>query len=453
MKIKEMWKRFINGDIEKQETEFLPAILEVTETPPSPTGRLVMWTILLFIVVGIIWALVGHINEVAVASGKVIPTGQVKTVQVKNKGIIKEIFVREGQHVSEGDKLVVLDPTSTEANYDSLSQRAAYFKLDIERLEAELEGKSFVPQEDKNLEPADIMAEKNLYQTRVSQHRAELDAARSAVLQREAAYTAEASNLEKYRGMLEIAIEKEKRLQELSQQNAISEFQLLEQTSQRINLEESYAAQQSTLAKAQAELSEANDRLANVESSYQKDVMASLVESRKQYLSYSEEIKKADEDQRLSTITAPCSGRVYNLSVHTVGGIVTEAQPLLVIVPDGVELELEVWADNKDIGFIKEGQEAEVKVATFNFQKFGVVKAVVDEIAADAYSDKTDPERDNKYRLLLKMDNDSLDINGTDTALSPGMKVDAEIKIREKRIIDFFLDPFRKYTSEALRER
>lgn len=322
-----------------------------------------MWTILLFIVVGIIWALVGHINEVAVASGKVIPTGQVKTVQVKNKGIIKEIFVREGQHVSEGDKLVVLDPTSTEANYDSLSQRAAYFKLDIERLEAELEGKSFVPQEDKNLEPADIMAEKNLYQTRVSQHRAELDAARSAVIQREAAYTAEASNLEKYRGMLEIAIEKEKRLQELSQQNAISEFQLLEQTSQRINLEESYAAQQSTLAKAQAELSEANDRLANVESSYQKDVMASLVESRKQYLSYSEEIKKADEDQRLSTITAPCSGRVYNLSVHTVGGIVTEAQPLLVIVPDGVELELEVWADNKDIGFIKEGQEAEVKVA------------------------------------------------------------------------------------------
>ena len=184
MKIKEMWKSFINGDIEKQETEFLPAILEVTETPPSPTGRLVMWTILLFIVVGIIWALVGHINEVAVASGKVIPTGQVKTVQVKNKGIIKEIFVREGQHVSEGDKLVVLDPTSTEANYDSLSQRAAYFKLDIERLEAELEGKSFVPQEDKNLEPADIMAEKNLYQTRVSQHRAELDAARSAVLQR-----------------------------------------------------------------------------------------------------------------------------------------------------------------------------------------------------------------------------------------------------------------------------
>lgn len=453
MKIKEIWKSFTNGDTEKQETEFLPAILEVTETPPSPTGRLVMWTILVFIVVGIIWSVIGHINEVAVASGKVIPTGQVKTIQVKNKGIIKEIFVHEGQHVFEGDKLVVLDPTSTEADYDSLSQRAAYFKLDIERLEAELEGKPFVPQEDKNLELADITAEKNLYQSRVSQHRAELDAARSAVLQREAACKSEESNLEKYRGMLEIAVEKEQRLQELSAQNAISEFQLLEQTSQRINLEESYAAQQSTLAKAQAELAEANDRLANVESAYQKDVMASLVESRKQYLSYSEELKKADEDQRLSTITAPCSGRVYNLSVHTVGGIVTEAQPLLAIVPDGVELELEVWADNKDIGFIKEGQEAEVKVETFNFQKFGVINAVVDEIAADAYSDKTDLERDNKYRLLLKLKKESLDVNGTDTGLYPGMQVDAEIKIREKRIIDFFLDPFRKYTSEALRER
>ena len=87
------WKWLIHGEEREKETEFLPAILEVTETPPSPTGRLVMWSILVLLVVALAWGFLGHINEVAVAAGKVIPSGQIKTVQVKNKGIVKEINV------------------------------------------------------------------------------------------------------------------------------------------------------------------------------------------------------------------------------------------------------------------------------------------------------------------------------------------------------------------------
>ena len=165
------------------------------------------------------------------------------------------------------------------------------------------------------------------------------------------------------------------------------------------------------------------------------------------------EIKKADENQRLATVVAPCSGRVYNLAVHTEGGVVTDAQPLLIIVPDGVELEFEVWADNKDIGFIQYGQQAEVKIDTYNFQKFGFMKAEVDEISADAYDDSKDPEHYKKYRLLLKPTDSSINIFGKEATLTPGMSVNAEIIIKEKRIIEFFLDPFRRYTGEALRER
>ena len=452
-RIKKLWNDLINGREEAQETEFMPAILEVTETPPSPVGRLVMWSILALLAVGLIWAFVGTINEVAVATGKVIPTGQVKTIQVKNKGIIKEINVKEGQHVEEGEVLVVLDTTTTDADNASLKKRAAYYKLDIERLEAELKGAPFQPAPDAELETSDLLAEKNLYQSRTTQYRSEVASARNAVSQKQAALAAEEMNYEKYAGMLAIAVDKENRLQQLVKENAIAEFQLLEQTSQRINLEETTNAQRDMVAKARAELAEAQSRLATVDSGYRKDIMTSLVESRKQYLAYQEEIKKADENQRLATVTAPCSGRVYNLAVHTEGGIVTDAQPLMMIVPDGTGLEFEVWADNKDIGFIKEGQEAEVKVSTFNFQKFGMVKAVVDEIGADAYSDKTDVERNKKYRLTLNILQDDINIFGQKADLTPGMEVTAEIKIKEKRIIDFFLDPFRRYTSEALRER
>ena len=452
MKIKEIWDNFINGTEKEQETEFLPAILEVTETPPSPTGRLVMWSILTLLVVGILWSVLGHINEVAVAPGKVIPTGQVKTIQVKNKSIVKEIHVKEGQHVEKGDTLVVMDPTSTDADYDSLNKRAAYYALDIQRLEAELNGTSFSPKSDPNLELKDITAEQSLYQSRVSQHRAEMEAAVNAVNQKEAALNAERVNLNKYDEMLAIAREKENRLIELTKENAISEFQLFEQTSQRINYEKTAAAQLDLINRAEAELSEAQAKLSNLDAAYKKDVMASLVESRKQYYALTEESKKADENQRLSTVVAPCSGTVYNLAVHTEGGVVTDAQPLMVIVPDGVELEFEVWAENKDIGFIKEGQEAEVKVATFNFQKFGMLTAYVDEISADSNSDKSDPEKNKRFRLLLKLDENTLKEN-PDIHINPGMEVTAEIKIKEKRIIEFFLDPFRRYTHESLRER
>ena len=452
MKIKEIWDNFINGTEKEQETEFLPAILEVTETPPSPTGRLVMWSILTLLVVGILWSVLGHINEVAVAPGKVIPTGQVKTIQVKNKSIVKEIHVKEGQHVEKGDTLVVMDPTSTDADYDSLNKRAAYYALDIQRLEAELNGTSFSPKSDPNLELKDITAEQSLYQSRVSQHRAEMEAAANAVNQKQAALNAERVNLNKYDEMLEIAREKEHRLIELTKENAISEFQLFEQTSQRINYEKTAAAQLDLINRAEAELSEAQAKLSNLDAAYKKDVMASLVESRKQYYALTEESKKADENQRLSTVVAPCSGTVYNLAVHTEGGVVTDAQPLMVIVPDGVELEFEVWAENKDIGFIKEGQEAEVKVATFNFQKFGMLTAYVDEISADSNSDKSDPEKNKRFRLLLKLDENTLKEN-PDIHINPGMEVTAEIKIKEKRIIEFFLDPFRRYTHESLRER
>lgn len=453
MKIKELWNKLINGRTDERETEFLPAILEVTETPPSPVGRLVMWSILALLAAGIIWAFVGHINEVAVAHGKVIPAGQVKTIQVKNKGVIKEIRVKDGDTVKEGDVLVVLDPTSAGADYDNLKKRAAYYKLDIARLNAELEDKSFAPEADPDLESHDLEAERALYQSRTGQHRAEREAAQMTIEQKVAALRSEQTTYDKFAGGLAIAQEKESRLTELVQENAIAEFQLLDQQSQRLQYEKSTQSQADIVTKAQAEVAEAQQKLANVDAAYKKDVMTALVDARKQYYSIEEEIKKADENNRLATVVAPCDGRVYNLAVHTEGGVVSDGQGLMMIVPDDVPLEFEVYADNKDIGFIKEGQEAEVKVDTFNFQKFGVVKAAVDEISADAVDDQKDVERNKKYRLTMKITDDNINIFGQKADLTPGMSVNAEIKIREKRIIDFFMDPFRRYTSEALRER
>ena len=443
----------LHGENREKETEFLPAILEVTETPPSPIGRLAMWTILLLVVAALVWSFLGHINEVAIAAGKVIPSGQVKTVQVKNKGIVKEINVEEGQLVQEGDVLVVLDPTTTSADYDSLKKRAAYYKLDLQRLTAELTQQPFIPEEDPDLEPHDLAAEMALYQSRTSDYQTQRQSRVDVIEQKIARLQATQATYEKYAQVLAIEQEKESRLIDLSEQNAISEFQLLEQQSKTIEYAKNAQAELDAINSIQAEIAEAQQNLANVDASYHKDIMTALVEAKKEYYSVTEAIKKADEDSRMATVYAPISGRVYGLSIHTLGGIVTDAQPLMQIVPEDAKLEFEVYADNKDIGFIKVGQEAEVKFDTFNFQKFGMYKAEVQEISADAVNEPGDPQRDKKFKLILDPTSNDINVYGQPAKIEIGMSISAEIKIREKRIIDFFLDPFRRYTSEALRER
>ncbi|MBR1728014.1 MAG: HlyD family type I secretion periplasmic adaptor subunit [Selenomonadaceae bacterium] len=447
------WNWLVHGEEREKETEFLPAILEVTETPPSPTGRFVMWTVLVLLVVALAWAFLGHINEVAVAEGKVIPFGQAKTIQVKNKGIIKEINVEEGQLVQEGDVLVVLDPTTTSADYDNLKKRAAYYKLDIQRLTAELTGQPFSPEKDPDLEAHDLAAELALYQSRTSDYQTQRQSRQDVISQKKARLQSTQATYEKYAEGLKIAQDKESRLQQLIAESAISEFQLLEQQKETIEYAKNAQSAMDEMVSIQAEIAEAEQNLANVDASYRKDIMTSLVEAKKEYYSLTESIKKAEEDSRMATILAPTSGRVYNLSVHTVGGIVTDAQPLMQIVPDDVNRKFEVYADNKDIGFIKVGQEAEVKVRTFNFQKFGMVQAEVEEISADAVENPQDVEKHGKFKLLLNPVKNEVNIEGQEANLAVGMGVTAEIKIKEKRIIDFFLDPFRKYTHEALRER
>lgn len=452
-KLKKFFQWLLHGEDREKETEFLPAILEVTETPPSPTGRLVMWSVLILVVVALAWSFLGHINEVAVAAGKVIPSGQIKTVQVKNKGIVKEINVEEGQMVQEGDVLVVLDPTTTSADYDSLKKRAAYYRLDLQRLTAELTQQPFVPEEDPDLEPHDLAAEMALYQSRTSDYRTQRQSRVDVIEQKIARLQATQATYEKYADVLAIEQEKEVRLTELSEQNAISEFQLLEQQSRTIEYAKNAQSELDSLNSIKAEIAEAQQNLANVDASYHKDIMTAMVEAKKEYYTVTEAIKKAEEDSRMSVIYAPISGRVYNLNIHTLGGIVTDAQPLMQLVPEDAKLEFEVYADNKDIGFVKVGQEAEVKVETFNFQKFGMYKAEVQEISADAVNEPTDQQKHMKYKLLLDPTSNDINVYGEPAKLEVGMNVSAEIKIKEKRIIDFFLDPFRRYTSEALRER
>ena len=445
---KKFWQNFVVGDKEGKEKEFLPSILEVTEEPPSPVGRFVLWTIVALLVAGAIWAFVGEVDEVAVANGKVIPVGNVKIVQSENKGTIKELDVQEGDYVEEGQTLLVLDTTKTQADVDQLQKQVAYYQLTVSRLQAEINDEPFLPEVTDDLDPKDVEAQTALYKSRRAKLSAEQEKNQSAIDQVSAAVAGQQAQLEKYRSLETVAEEKEDRLKELYSQDAISYFQLLEARATRVEYQRNAEASEKGILESQGKLAEARDNLATTETAYRQETMSQLVEAKKQLGAYEEELKKANQTNAESVIVAPTSGRVNQLAVHTVGGVVSEGQGLMMVVPDDAVLEIEAYADNKDIGFIENGQKAEVKVQTFNFQKYGMMTGIVDDISPDAVTNPEDKEHYGKYRLTLNLDQDDSGIE-----LLPGMNVQAEIQIKKKRIIDFFLDPFRKYKAEALRER
>jgi hemolysin D len=450
MKLTELWKRFIGEEQDPNETEFLPSILEVTETPPSPVGRAVLWTLVALLVVGAIWVCVGEVDEVAIANGKVVPVGNVKIVQSQNKGAIKELNVKEGDYVEEGQTLLVLDTTKTQADVDQLKKQAAYYGLTVARLNAEMQDAPFTPPQDPEglLEAKDVTAQVTLYQSRRAKLAADQEKNLAAVQQAAASVEGSQAQLSKYRALQQVAQEKEDRLNDLMQEDAISYFQLLEARATRVEYQRNADATEKSILEQQGKLAEAQDNLATTDSAYRQDTMTQLVEAKRQYNAIEEELKKANETNQQSEIVAPISGRVNQLAYHTLGGVVSEGAAIMMIVPADATMEIEAYADNKDIGFIQYGQDAEVKVETFNFQKFGMVNATVDEISPDAGSDPQDKETYQKYRLTLGLENDTSGIE-----LTPGMNVTAEVKIKKKKIIDFFLDPFRKYKDEALRER
>jgi hemolysin D len=436
-------------DWNRTELEFLPAALEIVETPPSPIGRALLWIIVSFFMIALTWSIIGRVDEVAVAPGKVIPSGYTKVIQAEDKGIVRKINVANGTAVKTGDVLIELDTVATEADVSRLSKERDFYILDLARLYTERDGKEFVPPGDVGT-PEERLQQKELSRARRVEFDTRMDTLRQQILISKSALNNSVKQLQKYEKLLPIATEQRQRTEELAEDGTVSLFEHQNYLQKEIELRQDLLAQGDEAERSRGAVTEAEMEVKRAESEWLSEISARIVDDRKQLQAIEEELIKAEEKNRLSRITAPISGVVQQLEIHTIGAILTPAQPLMLIAPVGGKIEFEVWLENRDIGFVYPGQPAEIKVETFGFQRYGTLEGVVRSVAKEA---KEDEKRGLVYQAFLETSRDYYIVEDREIPLMSGMAVTGEIKIRRKRIIEYFLDTFKKYTSEALRER
>lgn len=432
--------------------EFLPAALEIQATPPSPLGRGIVWTIVALFSATVLWACLGHIDIVAVARGKVVPTGGVKAIQPLGISTVRAIHVKNGQAVKAGQVLIELDPTLATAERDRLVTELTAIRAELGRLRDLLAAASsgtavhskVVPRSDGLSLQLDLLSES--YRA----YEADLSALEQTIERAAADQRRAAGQVAKLVAILPLVTERTEAYRKLASDNLVSRNQLLELEQKRIEIENDLVSQTAASQSAQAERVGLNAQRSRLIADFRTKALTRIEVLQGREASLAQEVIKAERIQSQQTLVAPVDGVVQQLEIHTVGGVVTPAQQLMVVVPRDSRLEVEAYVENKDIGFVASKQLVEVKVDSFPFTRYGTIDGEIMTLSDDAVKIEN---VGLVYAATVSLAKSVLSVDGRNVPLSPGMTVTVEVKTGKRRLIEFLLAPLLKAGSESGRER
>lgn len=453
---------------------FLPAALEIVETPASPLGRSIAYSIMALFALALIWACLGKVDIVASAKGKIVPTGRTKVIQPFETGVVRAIHVRDGQFVKAGETLIELDPTMNDAESKHYQSDLIAAQLDVARLQAELgEGDPAASFSPPGEAPASLVAvQRKFLLDQLAEQQAKLDVLDRQQRQKEAERDTIQANIEKLEASLPIMAERLEIRRTLFEHTTGSKANYLELLQPYVEEQHELEVQKRKVDEASAAIASIGAQRIQTKEEFRRERYSDLVEAARKAQGLGEDLIRAQHRAQLQMLTSPVDGTVQQLAVHTIGGVVTPAQSLLVVVPSDSHLEIEAMIENRDIGFIHPGETAEVKVDAFNFNRYGLIGGKVTSVSPDAITrdkpaDKTQAgantgfENDSSepsnqellYTARVSLDSTKMQIDDRMVDLSPGMAVMVEIKTGSRRIISYLLSPLMKFKQDALRER
>lgn len=410
----------------EDEAEFLPAALSLQEKPVSRTSRIAAGVLMALVVILFLWAVFGRMDIIVNATGEIIPSGRTKTIASIEVASVKAIHVEEGQSVSKGDLLIELDASIPSADQDKAMSSKEQAALQIARSRAMIRAIG-------TLKPQRLSAIQGVSSERLWEAQEHLEGQFQD-------FTTKLQRLDdlinNYTRILPLATQEASDYRELAKNNDVSHHAYLEKEQARIDME--------------GKLTDVKNQRAALIAETRRLAYEAWMEGDRILGASIPDVQKASFHRELLKLVSPVDGTVQQLAVHTVGGVVAATQPLMLIVPKKHQIEVEAMVLNKDIGFVKEGQSAAIKVDAFQYTKYGLIPAHVIHISRDAIKDEN---RGLVYSVIVSLEKSSMEVDGREVMLNPGMTVNIDIKTGERRVIEYILSPLLKMKRESLRER
>ena len=461
--------------------EFLPAALELLETPPSPIRVAAIWVICAGLVVALAWSYFGKLDIHAVAQGRIQPSGRSKVVQPLEPGKILSIAVENGSRVRAGDVLIELDPTESGADRDAQAR-----DLESARAEAARRKVAVAAARGANFDAPPIPFTSEISETIRRREESVMAADLAQLASTRAGLMAQLAERDATRERLSQSIVTRERLIALAKERVNMRETLKEQGSLSramvIELLQQYETQISQLVGEKGQLIETEAQLKTVETKIEEaknqfiaDQSQKLAEAERKADRLTQELIKAKTKNDRATLKAPIDGVVQQLMVTTVGQVVSSGQSLMTIVPTGGPIEIEALIQNQDIGFVEAGQDVIIKVELFPFTRYGTIDGKVLRVSHDAVDEReamgmSDPNTAARqqgsatasaparsqslvFPATINLAKRSMNIDGKEIALTAGMAVTVEVLTGQRRAIDYVLSPLREVASRTAHER
>jgi hemolysin D len=479
-------------EMSARDREFLPAAMEILETPPAPMPVALMLTLCGFIALALIWSFIGRLDIHAVALGKIETSSRSKVIQPLDSGKVARINVENGSKVKAGQVLVEFDAAEAAADEKAASEGLEANRAEMVRRLVAIDVARGIPDNvttgmpdvSLNLSP-DVGWRASISSSLKNRETAVLSADLSHLGESLQNIGKQMAQKEATRERLHLSIGfQNKLIKTLYERVGVREESIKLSVGTKINLfdaREALEKSQSALASDRGQLLEAQAALEELSSQKRKTISQFIADNQGKL---SEAARKGDEAEQQvnkaraklgrTSLTAPIDGTVQQLALTTQGQVVTTGQQLMVLIPDGDKLQVEIFVSNLDIGFVKLGQEAAIKVDAFPFTRFGTLNGKVIKIAKDAI-DEQDARRSQAnstaltnaggagggagqpqnfvFPVTLELLETAMKIDNVVIPLTPGMTVAAEIKTDSRSVISYLMSPIAKVTSEAMRER
>lgn len=412
-------------------------------------SRLLVWLSLLVVVVLLIWAALGRIDEVVRGQGKVVPSRQVQVVQSLDGGIVEEILVRPGQQVEEGEVLLRIDPTRYTSSLGENRAELLSLQAKAQRLQALASGEMFQASDELMRDaPQAVEMERRLWESRTQEINTTLNIARDQMRQRQQELRETQANQDQAAASCRLTSEELNVTRPLLQSGAVSEVDLLRLQRDVARFCGEAKAAGAQIGRIQAAIQEADRKIQETELNARNQARAELSETQTRLSTLAQGQLALVDRVRLAEVRAPVRGTINMLMANTVGGVVQPGKDILDIVPADDTLLLEVQIHPRDIGFLYLGQKAEVKFTAYDFAIYGGLPGVLEQIGANTITD----EKGNSF-YVAKVRTEHVSVGDDSRPILPGMQAEVHILTGERTLLHYLLKPIMRAKSNALTER